>query len=214
MSRRLGSALTTAGTGAATGAALGSVIPGVGNVVGGAVGGGIGLLAGIFGGGGPAPDSDARARVRALTKSLTVPGPRDPFETAGYTGRLGAVLDGLRDDGQGDAGRALALGLAPGMALSSGAGERSRALAGATRAAAGDAEAEVEGAERFRQGALLRALGLEVGVDDREEAERGRWLGSLSDLAKVGAGIYLNRKGGSVPNESADDLLRRELGMS
>ena len=201
------------------GAALGNVLlPGIGGYLGGAAGGFLGrTVGGIFDKDGPAKEKpDALA---AFVASLQTPGEMNPFETAGYQGRLGAVLDGLREDREDDAGRAFAFGLAPGMALASGAGARSKALAGAVRSAAGDAEGRVNADERFRKGQLLQALGLEADLDERERArkerERSGWLNTLFKAGATGAELYLNSKGQGTPkNETADQLLRREIGMS
>lgn len=136
----------------------------------------------------PRPPSDARARIAALSRQLSQPTETNPFETVGFRGRMGSLLDGLREDRDDAAGRAGALGLSPGAAMAAGAGARSRALASGLRLAAGDAEAQMSAERSRRMGALLQVLGLEANLDeadkDRAERKRAALLKMLGTLGK------------------------------
>ncbi len=144
----------------------------------------------------PAAASAARraaspaGRLSALVSQLAQPVETDPTKTSGYRARLGALLDGLREDRTDAAGRAGALGLSPGAAMAAGAASRSRALVAGVRQATADAEAGLSADRRHRLGALMQALGMQNQMDETERARRERARAAqMGILGTLGAGL-------------------------
>lgn len=151
----------------------------------------------------------AENRLSSLTEALQSQVQQSPFETAGYQGQIGTLTDLIRQSSQADAGRAMATGTTPGMAIAAGAGARSQAMASGVRNAAAGAEATQErktgmltsllgqtaSLEQNRSGMLLSLMESQLNREerqkDRKARERGSFLGSLTSLAGMGVGALL-----------------------
>jgi len=185
---RLGTAAASLG-----GRTLGNaIIPGIGGVVGGIAAGA--LARRLFGGGGQQAAPSARDRYRALAEQMAGRAAQDPTETAGYRAQVSGARDAMREDAQGDAARAGALGLSPGMATAAGAGSRARALAGVQR----QAVAGAEGQQARLQGLAAQLAGgaaqMEMADEDRSDRRRRDWTGTIGNLGMMAAEGYFRQR--------------------
>ncbi|GAB5535304.1 MAG: hypothetical protein Rubg2KO_15530 [Rubricoccaceae bacterium] len=182
-----------------TGRTIGTILGGAGGfALGGPGGATLGASAGSALGGLVDPDEDKEAvknpRLAALLAVLEERANESPYESDGYQATMGQAREDAGDAAQDDAARAGVLGISPGMAVASGAGQRGNALARTTRGAAITAEQS----QRSSQSALMQALGLDMAEDrqmeDRDERQRFRRNRALATLAE-GALPYLLDRG-------------------